>query len=477
MHQASRSTTTHNDRSSEGEDTSADSEMKRNLARLAKVCKVSEERLAAQFADVQPMAATAYAGFSQKDASSMEAWQKALVRLAKSQAVVRRAHPTDALRAVFLRYAAWSGTTTSGQEHVHSKMDWVLTARRRCMSMELERDEIKLLCDSCPPYTNLIEDAQRIWQKCYGLARRPSDNKRLDTGLPKKQRRDQMRTMNRWVVKRRTDVTAGCQAAAKRSFCEVAASARELGASAWTPGHDKEVAFNQKKRRMHYLDSINQGHILDSETSRPDRLDAKIQQLYRRRLDIDRNREHANLARIVAKKPLQDLNGKKIFCSETHVQQLSEAINSLQLDVVDRTEADVYVAEDPTNPGQRTSWSAALRGGCVAVPRFISSGGLQGAALVYKAATRTKRFVWISSRFTQQHPTLDALLRACAFGRGSKWTTTSSPVEFGAAVLRTEQLPQGPARVFQNVGLVTVAEKKVLLTIEAIPRIVLAYLL
>ena len=153
-----------------------------NLRRLDTLCGVDHNALRAQFLDVLPMATHVH---QSGDVDNVEAWRVALRRLQVAHSNVQGSHPIDAMLPVFARYAAWAGCSTSGQERVHAKQDWLFTTRRRCMSAALERDEIKLGADVKPEeVVAVLNRAQQLWSAHYGLIRRVTQ-RRLDCGVPK----------------------------------------------------------------------------------------------------------------------------------------------------------------------------------------------------------------------------------------------------------------------------------------------------
>jgi hypothetical protein len=172
-----------------------------NATRLSKVCEVDGQAFLTQFDDVRPMAMQAY---KSGNTSNVEAWRTELRRLKTGHTYVRRNHPIDALLAVFVRYAAWSGCSTSGQERVHSKQDWLFTARRRCMSADLERDEIRIVAHCTPEeQDDVLMRAQQHWTSTYGFIRKRTRRK-INCGKPlAKVRADHVRTMKKWVASRR----------------------------------------------------------------------------------------------------------------------------------------------------------------------------------------------------------------------------------------------------------------------------------
>lgn len=240
---------------------------KQHIDRLAQVFGVDPRALEIQLEDVRPMAAVVFKGT--KDIGNMEAWRVVLKRLSTSHITVKDNHPINVLTPVFYRYAAWCGCTTSGQEHVHSTQERTLTPRRGCMSDQLENDGLKLIVDKRVDEVDMvISMAQGIWVELYGPVRLSPKCKRVDAGVPKPARSSAVGpTMKSWLRNRRQAVTRCSDGFVPRSLDDVADTAKRLGATAWTPSHDKEVEFQQRKRKTHFLSSIDSGSMLANETT------------------------------------------------------------------------------------------------------------------------------------------------------------------------------------------------------------------
>ena len=115
------------------------------MRRLAKLVGVEPVALQSQLDDLWHIATSV-----KKDGrlSNVESWLSALRRVRGSHTYVKQSRPYYAILEVLARYASWSGCCTSDQERVHSKQNWLFTARRRCMSESLARDETKLATSS-----------------------------------------------------------------------------------------------------------------------------------------------------------------------------------------------------------------------------------------------------------------------------------------------------------------------------------------
>ena len=88
--------------------------------------------------------------------------------------------------------------------------------------------------------------------------------------------------------------------------------------------------------------------------------------------------------------------------------------------------ADVFIHADITEPDILTKWAAFLRGGLVAVPQFLESGGNAGGVMALHAATKIRRGIWISPGFKRLRPELSDLIEKCI--AGTAWTLCARAV-------------------------------------------------
>ena len=93
-----------------------------------------------------------------------------------------------------------------------------------------------------------------------------------------------------------------------------------------------------------------------------------------------------------------------------------------------------------------TKWVAALRGGLVALPQFLTSGGGRGAVIAFQNATRVKRGVWLSPGYRRDHPELAGLIERIT---KTSWTQCSRAVFLASAV------------GVRHIGLMTIAEQAI----------------
>ena len=91
-----------------------------------------------------------------------------------------------------------------------------------------------------------------------------------------------------------------------------------------------------------------------------------------------------------------------------------------------RWESAVFIVDDVSKPGQRIQWAAVLRGGCV-VSRGLSS------FIVYNAAIKARRWVWISDGFRTAWPAVFNIIKQIASTAAeSNWKFIDSFDDFQA---------------------------------------------
>jgi hypothetical protein len=97
--------------------------------------------------------------------------------------------------------------------------------------------------------------------------------------------------------------------------------------------------------------------------------------------------------------------------------------------VNDRCLADTFAAADFRQPGQRTEWHLALRGGLLATPEYIESGGSTGVAVECKSSiVLCRRLIWCSGQWASSHPVLHKILTTCMARPESRWQLVEGDV-------------------------------------------------
>ena len=113
---------------------------------------------------------------------NLEAWKAALN--AVSDRKVRCRHACDDLRKVLVRYAAFSGCTTQGQESTFSVQQQLLRPRRNQQLPSTEQSELKIVIDLKPEVLDArIISAQKVWAQLYGVVRERKPGHRFDKGV------------------------------------------------------------------------------------------------------------------------------------------------------------------------------------------------------------------------------------------------------------------------------------------------------
>ena len=87
----------------------------------------------------------------------------------------------------------------------------------------------------------------------------------------------------------------------------------------------------------------------------------------------------------------------------------------------DRSQANVFVVVDVSEPCRRTSLAAAARGGIVCNIQYILKRGSQGPAVVYTKGVQVRRIIYCSEGFRGGHPQMYDLIQSLASQRGSRW--------------------------------------------------------
>jgi hypothetical protein len=121
-----------------------------------------------------------------------------------------------------------------------------------------------------------------------------------------------------------------------------------------------------------------------------------------------------------------------------------------------REKADIFVVQDPSDPGQRTKWWAIIKGSFLVTPSVLLQNN--GPAIKYHAAMSTARRIWISPRAREKHSTLVEIVEfAVKKLPGSKWKlVTGSLDEFVAFYKKAAKAHRG----CNMIGLVCKKEEK-----------------
>ena len=97
-------------------------------------------------------------------------------------------------------------------------------------------------------------------------------------------------------------------------------------------------------------------------------------------------------------------------------------------------EAQAIVHKKPGRHSALAEWHVALTGGSVMRPSYPGSAGEEGSYITYCCAIRSKRFVWLSDKWKDEHPTLLGVLRRSAFhSHATTWEELESRADFIAS--------------------------------------------
>ena len=204
-----------------------------------------------------------------------------------------------------------------------------------------------------------------------------------------------------------------------------------------SPAQLKEITFQSEKAKRAKLQAITDNAVLDSEIKAGERESAASMDARQTSLDIARITEKLKVQKILSRAPSCSFRGLRCFVAPgiSGVDMGPSMSKHGLVPEEHRVDADLFVVLNPSDPGQRIRWVAALKGARVAHPRYVISGGRRGACVKYHAAVETKRSLWISEDFRAKHATLADIVDACC--AGSKWKLLVSRAEFAATVSRS----------------------------------------
>ena len=358
--------------------------------------------------------------------ANVPAWRYLLQQL-DSKRVATLSHPSDVLRVALQHYAA-HGVSSSGVEQAFSKCSWYISSRRQLAGPLTEEYLFKLACDL--PHNNLAEVtllARRVWAMCFGVSRLWV-RRRLDKGL-KRPRADACHLTEAAFVRKRR--LASDQAAVEVGHVVdmTAFVAPEL--PTWTEALGTEMAHQQDKYEQKRMQALGEGSLLPSETSTA--LERTLRDAQARRLSDHQARQRKAardelaLRGATADTVLQALWGMAAYIDDeftgayrARLQQSLLAANLREAD--NRSAATVLVVANFGKLGQRTLWTAVLKGGFLVHHHFL----LRNAGPVVKYAASAcppARLIYVSARWKAYRPGIfNALEGALNNLAGSAWT-------------------------------------------------------
>ncbi|CAE7244095.1 haeIIM [Symbiodinium sp. CCMP2592] len=234
------------------------------LQRVAKACNLDEQALKAQWRDVYPRAERLLKQSTDMNAKNKDAWALALDRLCQHH-YTKGQHPVEILREALIQYFSF-GASSSGVEQSFSKSQWGFGTRRNSALHSTEEFSVKALLDlpavAASQKDRLIRLARLTWVSCFGQSR-SSTAERVDKGSKRKTEDDEEAkpaTEAAFLRKRRRGEALA--AGRMEGNSEVALDLHE---QVWTQKHQKELEFQQRKRKMRKLQAFSENSLLQRE--------------------------------------------------------------------------------------------------------------------------------------------------------------------------------------------------------------------
>jgi len=426
------------------------------VARLARLCDVSPDSLRAEYMDLFP---TAQRVCKDEQCETLSAWRQAVSITQRRRSMVRD-HPVTALLPVLQRYAAYRGST-SGVEQSFSHLHFIQKAKRADSSEQAELDALTLRLDlAAAQHDAIIAAARSIWAAHYGACRAGRCRSFVSARPPQCESVMAVVAVNHTEADllraRRTQVDA---AAPKDLDLRTATAAAEKASQpAWTEAHQREVQVQATRALACRVDLAAQGLLLPEEHSAAIDQAAKLTQATRAKNWAGRQRKQRAL-QLLEQRPVPALANVRVHFAPglgTGPAWSRALVQHRMRRCIDLAKADMFVVKDPTNVGLLTKLAVSLRGGRLATPEYVLSGGAGGACLAFLPATRTQKWIWASNRFRQQHPqTIRILQEVMAVHRaGMKWRWIESCSDY---LLRCRG--KSPAYQLNLIGLVTIVDK------------------
>lgn len=392
------------------------------LCKLALFFAVEKDLLKEQHHDILPIAQRA---FIDKSCTIKEAWRSAISRVHARKTME---NSDSELLQVLMRHAVY-GASTSGVEQMFSKFKQLYGEHRLGGHEDTEADIMKLVFDRSEiDEAAIISAAREHWVKYFGFCRAKPDEERIDAGMPKKRCNNLTESTEAAMIKRRRCKIAKFMEEHDEDLMEL--DAGDL--PSWTAAHSKEVEWQKSKLDARRIDAYRDGHLIAAEVP----ADAEVA-LQARRVQDEKNRKDRVAERKRGDKRLTEtrldkvaMRGMTVFFEQAvRSQILTDAADVGLLRVVhNRMEADIIIAVDPANPGQRSSWAAALRGAYLATPDLILKG--TSPHIKYVSPLTIERNLFLSPKFIDKHKELTQLLREACGCAGSKWVIFANMDEF-----------------------------------------------
>ncbi len=145
----------------------------------------------------------------------------------------------------------------------------------------------------------------------------------------------------------------------------------------------KEAHFQCDKAKKAKLQAIADNHILSSEIAPGEQHPADAMTAHQLKLDLARERQKLRTAKVLAREPVFNLRGAHCFIASDVGDCTGPIAKHGLMHDHERLDASIFVVSDPSKPGQRIAWLAALKGLRFVTPIYLESGGRKGACLKY----------------------------------------------------------------------------------------------
>ena len=344
-----------------------------HVQRLAALSNVDSGCLNKQLHDLKAIAARHYQSCQ---CTTLEAWAHAVSRTTRVRSSTAEAHPSDALRAVLIRFAALGGST-SGVERLFALGHVSSGYCRTSLTESAINDELTLLCDQDPAADDdLIKLARKEWVGMYGRTRTSKRPERIDAGVLRGFKTDQdgKVSLAAWQRKRSRDVADAANSGplAGKRFKAIPQS-RVVGQGGWTETHAEEAKFQERKRLITFLESVSSGMSLPSETTAGVERAASLLEQHSCKVEAQYNKARAKADTMIAGPVKVNLKGARVYLDKALDIDPKKGKASVKAfgmnETQDRLAASVYVVADVTNPGQRNAWCLAVGWGARHDPR------------------------------------------------------------------------------------------------------------
>ncbi len=389
-----------------------------HIERLANFFAVDAKRLQQQYRDYS-MIAEHIKRTAVTELCNHEAWRQAFAK--RRHSMFRTAHPSDALEPVMTAWAGWHPTTSRVERDFHE-------IRRQCISTlmpdEGVTDILQVAADTLDAKHNeeaAIDAARHLWAEYFGFARRGGAHIKTKATS---QATSAVSTEIGFIRQRREDTRAATiKWAARRPL----AANSEPRPTVWDHNMEAEVNFQHQKRFKRLVRAEEEGQTLPCDL--PANYEEEKQKVLVLKAQAEKRRKMQTKARNTAlslRRPLGlNLRRNHVFIADD-ISNRDALVALLQrkraIVTGERTVADIFIAQDPIRPGQRSLWSLLLRGGFALTPEYITSAFTEGLRLEYKPAVSTLRCLWVSPKWAERHTVLLQLLEVILSQRNCKWT-------------------------------------------------------